>query len=106
MKFKHRSNQPVEAEVRFPGRDYNGTRAPARFWFLIWETGWPCSGIHLSVSVYMHFLFVRYTSVKNLPFTKNGILPFATAWMGLEGIMLGEISQSEKDTHQCAFIYK
>ena len=28
---------------------------------------------------------------------KNKILPFATMWMELEGIMLSEISQSEKD---------
>ena len=27
------------------------------------------------------------------------ILPFATAWMDLEGIMLSEISQTEKDRH-------
>jgi len=28
---------------------------------------------------------------------KNEILPFATTWMELEGIMLSKISQSEKD---------
>ena len=28
---------------------------------------------------------------------KNEFLPFATMWMELEGIMLSEISQSEKD---------
>ena len=28
---------------------------------------------------------------------KNEILPFATMWMELEGVMLSEISQSEKD---------
>ena len=28
---------------------------------------------------------------------KNETLPFATMWMELEGIMLSEISQSEKD---------
>ena len=28
---------------------------------------------------------------------KNGILPFATAWMELECIMLSDISQSEED---------
>ena len=33
-----------------------------------------------------------YSAVK-----KKKILPFATAWMDLESIMLTEISQSEKD---------
>ena len=33
-----------------------------------------------------------YSAIK-----KNEILPFATAWMDREGIMLSEISQSEKD---------
>ena len=28
---------------------------------------------------------------------KKGLLPFVTAWMDLENIMLSEISQSEKD---------
>ena len=28
---------------------------------------------------------------------KKEILPFVTTWMGLEGIMLSEISQTEKD---------
>ena len=31
--------------------------------------------------------------------TKKGSVPFATAWMGLEIIMLCEISQSEKDKY-------
>ena len=30
------------------------------------------------------------------------ILPFATTWMELEGIMLSEISQSEKDKNHVA----
>ena len=30
---------------------------------------------------------------------KNGILPFAITWMDLEGIMLSEISQTEKDKY-------
>lgn len=30
---------------------------------------------------------------------KNEILPFATTWMDLEGIMLSEISQSDKDRY-------
>ena len=35
-----------------------------------------------------------YSAIK-----KNKILPFATTWMELEGIMLSEISQSKKDKH-------
>ena len=30
----------------------------------------------------------------------NEVLPFAMMWMELEGIMLGEISQSEKGNYQ------
>ena len=32
-----------------------------------------------------------------LTFSKNEILPFATTWMELEGIMLSEISQRKTD---------
>ena len=35
-----------------------------------------------------------YSAIK-----KKKILPFATAWMDLENIMLSEISQSEKDKY-------
>ena len=35
-----------------------------------------------------------YSAIK-----KNEILPFATMWMELEGIMPSEISQSEKDKY-------
>ena len=35
-----------------------------------------------------------YSAIK-----KNEILPCATMWMELEGIMLSEISQSEKDKY-------
>ena len=30
---------------------------------------------------------------------KNEVMPFATTWMDLEGIMLGEMSQAEKDKY-------
>ena len=36
----------------------------------------------------------HYSAIK-----KNGILPFATAWMDLEGVMLSEISQSENNKY-------
>ena len=35
-----------------------------------------------------------YSAIK-----KNEILPFAMTWMELEGIMLSEMSQSEKDNY-------
>ena len=38
-----------------------------------------------------------YTMEYHLAIKKNEILPFATTWMELEGIVLSEISQSEKD---------
>ena len=35
-----------------------------------------------------------YSAIK-----KNEILPFATTWMNLDGIMFSEISQTEKDKY-------
>ena len=34
---------------------------------------------------------------------KDGILPCAAPWMDLEGIMLSEISQTEKDKYFCLY---
>ena len=34
---------------------------------------------------------------------KKEILPFVTTWMDLEGIMLSEVSQTEKDKHYMMF---
>ena len=39
-----------------------------------------------------------------LSHTRNEILPLATTWMYLEGIMLSEINQTEKDKYS-AIIY-
>ena len=40
-----------------------------------------------------------YTMKYYLAIKKNEILPFAKTWMELEGIMLSEISRSEKDKY-------
>ena len=40
-----------------------------------------------------------YTMEYHLAIKKYEILPFAMMWMELEGIMLSEISQSEKDNY-------
>ena len=39
-------------------------------------------------------LLCKYLTIK-----KNEMLPFATAWMDPEGIMLSEINQQEKDKY-------
>ena len=36
--------------------------------------------------------------------TENEILPFSSTWVDLEGIMLSEMSQTEKGKY-CVFIY-
>ena len=36
---------------------------------------------------------------------KNDILPFAKTWMDLEGIMLSDINQTEKDNTVCYHLY-
>ena len=43
-------------------------------------------------------LWFIYTTEYYLAMRKKEILPFAATWMDLEGIMLSEISQAEKDT--------
>ena len=41
----------------------------------------------------------------DLAMKQNEILPSATTWMGLEGIVLSEVSQREKDKcHMILFI--
>ena len=44
-------------------------------------------------------LWFIYTMEYYLAMRSNEILPFAATWMELEGIMLSEISQSEKDRY-------
>ena len=45
--------------------------------------------------IYTHIHTMEYYSA----IKKNEIVPFATTWMELEGIMLNEISRSEKDKY-------
>ena len=50
--------------------------------------------------VYAHTRTLTHTQMEYYSTIKrNETLPFATAWMDLEGIMLSEISQTEKDTY-------
>ena len=51
--------------------------------------------IYIYINVYIHIHTVEYYSA----IKKNEILPFAATWMDLEGIMLSDISQTEKDKY-------
>ena len=54
---------------------------------------------------YIYIYIYTHTMEYSSAIKKNEILPFATTWMELEGIMLSEISQSEKDKyHRTSFI--
>ena len=56
--------------------------------------------VYVYVYTYTHTHTMKYYPVTK----KNEILPLATTWIHLEGIMLSEISQTEKDIPY-AFIY-
>ena len=48
---------------------------------------------HTHTQTYIHTHTMEYYSA----IKKKEILPFATTWMDLEGIMLSEINQTEKE---------
>ena len=52
-----------------------------------------------SMDEWIKKMWYTYTMEYYLVVKKNKILLFATTWMELEGIMLSEISQSEKDKY-------
>ena len=51
------------------------------------------------VDEWIEKLWYIYTMEYYSAIKEKEILPFATAWMDLENIMLSEVSQSEKDRH-------
>ena len=53
-----------------------------------------------SVDEWIKKMCYIYTMEYYSAIRRKQILPFATAWMELEGIMLSEISQVENDKHQ------
>ena len=56
------------------------------------EPRWPAIDEWIKKMWYLYTM-EYYTAIK------NEILPFAKTWMELEGIMLSEISQPEKDNY-------
>ena len=53
-----------------------------------------------AVDEWIKKMWYIYTMEYYSAIRKKQILPFATTWMELEGIMLSEISQAEKDKYQ------
>ena len=51
--------------------------------------------IYIYTHTHTHIHTVEYYAV----IKRNEILPFAMTWMELEGIILSQISQSEKDNY-------
>ena len=51
--------------------------------------------IFTNQSMWYIYTMDYYSAIK-----KNEILPFATTWIDLEGIILSEISQKEKDKYR------
>uniref|UniRef100_A0A8C0SAM5 DUF1725 domain-containing protein n=1 Tax=Canis lupus familiaris TaxID=9615 RepID=A0A8C0SAM5_CANLF len=49
-------------------------------------------------------MWFMYTMEYSSAIRNDKYLPFASTWMELEGIMLSEVSQSEKDKH-CMFSF-
>ena len=53
-----------------------------------------------SADEWIKMMWYIYKMEYYLAIRRKQILPFATTWMELEGIMLSEISQVEKDKYQ------
>ena len=52
------------------------------------------------IKMWSMYTMEYYSAIRNDKYP-----PFALTWMELEGIMLSEISQSEKDKHMVSFIW-
>ena len=53
-----------------------------------------CLSVDEWIKMLWYIYAMEYSAIK-----KEELLPFATAWVDLESIMLSEVSQSEKDKY-------
>ena len=54
-----------------------------------------CLHVYVCIHTYTHAHAMEYYSA----IKKSKILPFVATWMNMEGIMLSEVSQTEKDKY-------
>ena len=64
---------------------------------------WVCVCVYVYIHIYTHtyvhtYIYLTQWSISH---KNNEILPFATTWMDLEGVMLNEISQTRKTNTVC-----
>ena len=71
-----------------------------------WMNGLKSYNIYIYVCIYIHTCIYIYIMQYYSAIKFRDTLSFTTTWMDLEGIMLSEISQTEKDKYSRSCLYK
>ena len=108
QKIKNRITlQPINGTSRNLSKGYSSADAQGHMYPNVYSSSFDKSQIiqskFPSTNKWIKKMLFIYTMEYCLAMRKNEILSFGTMWMELEGTMLSEINQSEKDTY--VFIY-
>ena len=86
--------------IIYNSQDMEATQVPINRWMDKEVVIHTHTHTHICVCMYVCiYIYVYICDGILLNHKKNEILPFATTWMDPEGIMLSEISQTEKDKY-------
>ena len=105
QKIKNRITlQPSNTSTRNLSKGYRSTNAQGHMYPDVYSSAFNNSQIWKEpkcppTDEWIKKMWFIYTMEYYLAMRKNEIMPFAKMWMKLEGIMLSEISQSEKDRY-------